>query len=515
MHNNYYFLRQLTRTLELKIQGKEFLSCFSQNKNELILGFADNDKEFFIRASLNPDFCCLSFPSTFARSRINNINIFTMSLQSHVVKVEQYLNERSFAIHLENEFSLKFKMHGNRSNIILSKGNEIISIFRNNLKKDWQIIPENLHRPLTQDLKAFEEADCKTESLFPTFGPRIKEYLMQQNFSGKDCEQKWQTVQQILAWLNSSEYFLTYFSGQPVLSLIPFGEIQENFIDPLEAIKKFYQTYTGTYYLTKEKNEIKKNLEKRHVHSVNYLTKSRNKLKELKFSSRYEELANILMANLHNIQHQATEVELWDFYKESPIKLKIKRDETPQKAAENLYRKGKNQKLEVEQLERNIAAKENAVNEIEHQIKEINEIADIKTLRKYLKGKNIIHNADQQEEIKPYKKLDFEGYEILVGKNAKSNDLLIQKFAKKDDLWLHAKDSSGSHVIIKNKPGQNFPKKVLEKAAEVAAYHSKQKNNTLCPVIYTSRKYVRKVKGGAPGAVMVDKESIILVKPAI
>jgi predicted ribosome quality control (RQC) complex YloA/Tae2 family protein len=188
---------------------------------------------------------------------------------------------------------------------------------------------------------------------------------------------------------------------------------------------------------------------------------------------------------------------------------------TPQKLAENYYRKAKNQKLEIQQLEENLQAKDLNLKNIKKRLEEIERINSIKILRQYVKEHNLIKEVQEEEETLPYKELLFEGYQILIGKNARSNDTLIQKFAKKDDLWLHAKDSSGSHVVVKQKGNQNFPKNVIEKAAELAAYHSKQKNDTFCPVIYTPRKFIRKIKGAAPGAVKVEKEKVIIVKPSL
>ena len=104
-------------------------------------------------------------------------------------------------------------------------------------------------------------------------------------------------------------------------------------------------------------------------------------------------------------------------------------------------------------------------------------------------------------------------FDIWIGKNAKNNDLLTQKYAHKDDLWLHAKDVTGSHVIIKQQPGKNFPEPVIEKAAQLAAYFSKMRTDSLCAVIYTPKKYVRKPKGLPEGAVIVDKEKVLLVEP--
>jgi predicted ribosome quality control (RQC) complex YloA/Tae2 family protein len=101
-----------------------------------------------------------------------------------------------------------------------------------------------------------------------------------------------------------------------------------------------------------------------------------------------------------------------------------------------------------------------------------------------------------------------------VGKNAANNDLLTIRYAHKNDLWLHAKDVSGSHVVIKQQ-SQTFPIAVITYAAQLAAYYSKLKGSTLVPVSYTLKKYVRKPKGMEPGQVIVDREEVILVEPKL
>jgi predicted ribosome quality control (RQC) complex YloA/Tae2 family protein len=106
-----------------------------------------------------------------------------------------------------------------------------------------------------------------------------------------------------------------------------------------------------------------------------------------------------------------------------------------------------------------------------------------------------------------------DSFRVLIGKNAKNNDLLTQKYAYKDDLWLHARDVTGSHVILKYQAGKPFPRPVIERAAELAAWHSKRRTDSLCPVTVTPKKFVRKPKGMAPGQVIIEKEDVVLVVP--
>ena len=70
-------------------------------------------------------------------------------------------------------------------------------------------------------------------------------------------------------------------------------------------------------------------------------------------------------------------------------------------------------------------------------------------------------------------------------------------------------------MIIKHQSGKNFPKDVIERAAQLAAYNSKRKTDSLCPVIVTPKKFVRKRKGDPAGAVEVEREQVILVEPKL
>jgi predicted ribosome quality control (RQC) complex YloA/Tae2 family protein len=112
-----------------------------------------------------------------------------------------------------------------------------------------------------------------------------------------------------------------------------------------------------------------------------------------------------------------------------------------------------------------------------------------------------------------FKHTEYEGYVILIGKNAKNNDLLTKKYTYKDDLWLHARDVAGSHVVVKYKAGKKFPNSVIERAAQIAAWYSKRRNETLCPVIVIPKKFVRKPKGLPDGEVILDKEEVVMVEP--
>ena len=106
-----------------------------------------------------------------------------------------------------------------------------------------------------------------------------------------------------------------------------------------------------------------------------------------------------------------------------------------------------------------------------------------------------------------------DGYEILVGRAARDNDNLTFKIAKPNDLWLHAADYSGSHVIVHNATRKDIPHRTLIEAAQLAAHFSQAKKDLKVDVHYTERKFLSKPKGAAPGLVRLLRFKNITVAP--
>jgi len=104
----------------------------------------------------------------------------------------------------------------------------------------------------------------------------------------------------------------------------------------------------------------------------------------------------------------------------------------------------------------------------------------------------------------------------IVGRSNRENDEITFHVAAPSDMWLHAQQVPGSHVILKSRgaPG-NPPARILEMAAAIAAYFSKAKHSSVVPVIYTQRKYVRKPRGAPAGTVVCDREKTVFVEPSL
>ena len=106
-----------------------------------------------------------------------------------------------------------------------------------------------------------------------------------------------------------------------------------------------------------------------------------------------------------------------------------------------------------------------------------------------------------------------DGWEILVGRTSQDNDFLTFKIAKPNDLWLHAGDYGGSHVVVRNPTKKEVPHRTLIEAAQLAAFFSQARKNSKADVHYTERKFVSKPKGAKPGLVRLQRFKNITVEP--
>jgi predicted ribosome quality control (RQC) complex YloA/Tae2 family protein len=152
--------------------------------------------------------------------------------------------------------------------------------------------------------------------------------------------------------------------------------------------------------------------------------------------------------------------------------------------------------------------------EIEQELISLGFLKDRKFFERRKKSKSEFRSCGK--EFSPKRFVTKDGGEILVGRNNKENDYLTFKIARTDDLWFHAQDVPGSHVVLRRKEKKAEPSyNDIKEAAQIAAYFSKARGAKRVGVIYTWAKYVKKPKKGKPGLALVEKEKAILVEPKL
>jgi predicted ribosome quality control (RQC) complex YloA/Tae2 family protein len=133
----------------------------------------------------------------------------------------------------------------------------------------------------------------------------------------------------------------------------------------------------------------------------------------------------------------------------------------------------------------------------------------------YIKGRTDRGKNKKQEKSKPLHYISSDGYHMYVGKNNFQNDELTFKLATGGDLWFHAKQMPGSHVIVKTEGETELPDSTYEEAARLAAFYSTGKDAPKVDIDYTARKNLKKPPKAKPGYVIYHTNYSMTIEPDI
>ena len=245
-----------------------------------------------------------------------------------------------------------------------------------------------------------------------------------------------------------------------------------------------------------------------------------NALQDSERMEEYRVKGELLSASLYQVPRGAKAVELPNYYAEDMAPMRIELDVKLSPAANaqryfKLYQKARSaRRLAAEQKART----EEELAYLEGQLENLSkstEEAELFEIRQELEREGYVKPSRNRREMKslppsqPLKLAASDGTVILVGKNNLQNDKLTFS-AQPDEVWLHAKDMPGSHVII---VGENPTEKTIGEAASLAAYYSKGRAGSRVPVDYTLRRYVKKPSGAKPGFVIYTHQKTLFVQP--
>ena len=226
----------------------------------------------------------------------------------------------------------------------------------------------------------------------------------------------------------------------------------------------------------------------------------------------------LLTANLHSLK-SGTDTAAVDNYYADPVEriaIPLDRQLTPGENAQRYYKKYQKLKaardMAIVQREQTLSegqldnlTKCTAENELSELIEELKDQGYIKRDKG---GKKKMKLAAS----KPMHFVSSTGADIYVGKNNRQNDELTLHFASPNDIWMHAKNIPGSHVIVKGASEQDTA--TMTEAALLAAYYSRARGSENVAVDYTPRKYVKKPAGAKPGMVIYTTNKTAYVTPS-
>ena len=372
-----------------------------------------------------------------------------------IFKIVNNPSDRWICIVFSNRMELWFKGFGKYGNVLLrkSQSSETLQIFRLSQKSDWEF----QYPDIAENHGKFEPLQ-EVQPIDLPAGVKVSPLLI---------------------------------DNQP-FSIVTLVDVQ------LRYIRK--------YYFDQAKHTITSNLEKKAKHLKKILGEAKKRLADIETRRSNKELGDLILTNAHSIKPGLTKALVTDYYTDQRIWIKLNPELNAPENAKKYYGKAKNESIEISKLQDQVNTTEKSLSLIKSSLESALDATEFKSL-KPLQKSNIAKPEAKQPDTLPYKIVEFQGFTIWIGKNNKANDQML-KLCQKNDLWLHAKDVAGSHVILRKK-GAEFPQAVIDFAAQQAAKNSKAKTQQVVPVIATLRKFVSKPKNAAFGEVNVLKEEIV------
>ncbi len=234
----------------------------------------------------------------------------------------------------------------------------------------------------------------------------------------------------------------------------------------------------------------------------------------------YKMYGELLQINFSKIRKGMESITLPNIFDSTEVEISIPLDVTlsPNENAERYFKKHRKGREGLELLKRRFQITTDELAQIKKIQTEL-ELQFQNTKEKYASEIASLMPREQSKSIQaerlPYREHQLtSGLTIYIGRDGADNDRTTFEFCKPYELWFHTQQCAGSHVVMKY-PNKNFEpsKQEIAETAAIAAYHSKARNDTMVPVIYTQRKYVRKPRKAKPGLVIVEREKSVMVEP--
>ena len=543
------FTHAMIHELNQTLQNGRVTKISQPYPNEVILTIRANRTNYPVLLSANP---------RYARFQITQIPYtnpavptnFTMMLRKYLegaklLEIKQLDNDRVvyFEFLTRNELGdklpllLSAEIMGRYSNVILinQSTNKIIDTIKHvgmDQNRYRTLLPgatyrqpptQNKENPFEQESNTFEKLIQKYPNREVLADSLLKQYQGISRDNALALADKLHTsnnyVQAFNDFLAMTEDPIPTMNGNN-FSIFTDNPNDKKFTTLSEMLDVFYHTKANRDRVQQQGGQLLHVIRKNLQRNKKKLKKLSNELKATENADEYRIKGEVLTTYLYQIKRGMTKITLPNFYDNNKeITISLSNQLSPSQNAQKYFKKYQKLKIAVtfvnEQIE--LTKKEVAyLEEIQTQI-ELATPADLDDIKTELQQEGYIKKKQQKSKRssrvkinKPETFIASDGTEILVGKNNLQNEKLTLHTAKKTDIWLHAKNIPGSHVIIKS---NNPSDETLFEAAMLAAYFSKFRSSTNVPIDYVQVKNIRKPNGSKLGFVIYEGQKTLTVTP--
>ena len=535
-----FFLHHMVEELRRELVNGRIQKINQPFEQELVLQIRSNRQSHRLLLSAHPVFGRIQLtqttfenpaqPSTF-------IMVLRKYLQGALIEsIEQVENDRIVEITVSNkneigdhiQATLIIEIMGKHSNILLvdKSSHKILEVIKHvgfSQNSYRTLLPGSTYiaPPSTESLNPFTIKDEKLFEILQTQETTAKNLQSLFQGLGRDTANE---LENILI-TDKLSTFRNFFNQEtkPCLtetsfSPVPFAnQVGESFANLSDLLDTYYKDKAERDRVKQQASELIRRVE-------NELKKNRHKLKkqekELLATDNAEEFrqkGELLTTFLHQVPNDQDQVILDNYYTNQPITIALDKALTPNQNAQRYFKRYQKLKEAVKYLTDLIEETKATILYLESVETVLNQagLEEIAEIREELIQTGFIRRRQRekiQKRKKPEQYLASDGKTIIyVGRNNLQNEELTFKMARKEELWFHAKDIPGSHVVIS---GNLDPSdEVKTDAAELAAYFSQGRLSNLVQVDMIEVKKLNKPTGGKPGFVTYTGQKTLRVTP--
>ena len=534
-----FFLHHLTNELQEQIEKGRIQKVNQPFDHELVLTIRNNRRNYKLLLSAHPVFGRIQTTEANFQNP-QNPNTFTMIMRKYlqgavIETIQQIENDRILEIVVSNKNEIGDHIKATLVVEIMGKHSNIILIVKNEHKIIESIkhvgFSQNSYRTILPGSTYIAPPKTNTINPFDISDQTLFELLQTNDLSPKNLQQLFQglgrdTALELSHCLKDNKLndFRQFFSREYYPSLteksfsaVQFSSSHETFQSLGQLLDYYYQEKAEKDRIAQQASDLIHRVQSELEKNIKKLAKQQDELLATENAEEFRQKGELLTSYLSMVPNNQDIVVLDNYYTNQTIEISLDRALTPNQNAQRYFKKYQKLKEAVKHLKGIISDTENTITYLESVETSLNHASmeDINDIREELVETGFIKRRahdKQHKRKKPEQYLASDGKTIImVGRNNLQNDELTFKMARKGELWFHAKDIPGSHVLIRD--NLNPSDEVKTDAAELAAYYSKARLSNLVQVDMIEAKKLNKPSGTKPGFVTYTGQKTLRVTP--
>ncbi|HEO6329770.1 TPA: NFACT family protein [Streptococcus agalactiae] len=534
-----FFLHHLTNELQEQIEKGRIQKVNQPFDHELVLTIRNNRRNYKLLLSAHPVFGRIQTTEANFQNP-QNPNTFTMIMRKYlqgavIETIQQIENDRILEIVVSNKNEIGDHIKATLVVEIMGKHSNIILIDKNEHKIIESIkhvgFSQNSYRTILPGSTYIAPPKTKAINPFDISDQTLFELLQTNDLSPKNLQQLFQglgrdTALELSHCLKDNKLndFRQFFSREYYPSLteksfsaVQFSSSHETFQSLGQLLDYYYQEKAEKDRIAQQASDLIHRVQSELEKNIKKLAKQQDELLATENAEEFRQKGELLTTYLSIVPNNQDIVVLDNYYTNQTIEISLDRALTPNQNAQRYFKKYQKLKEAVKHLKGIISDTKNTITYLESVETSLNHASmeDINDIREELVETGFIKRRahdKQHKRKKPEQYLAFDGKTIImVGRNNLQNDELTFKMARKGELWFHAKDIPGSHVLIRD--NLNPSDEVKTDAAELAAYYSKARLSNLVQVDMIEAKKLNKPSGTKPGFVTYTGQKTLRVTP--